>query len=30
MEDFRFGLWINPNSKSGYRHKPIDFGELEC
>lgn len=25
----KFGLWINPNSKSGYRHKPNDFQELE-
>jgi cancer susceptibility candidate protein 1 len=29
LPDIRFGLWINPNSKSGYRHKPIDFQELE-
>jgi len=21
-------MWINPNSKSGFRHKPIDFTEL--
>ena len=29
LADLKFGLWINPNSKSGYRHKPNDFQELE-
>lgn len=29
LKDLKFGLWINPNSKQVYRHKPIDFGELE-
>jgi len=27
-KDFRYGLWINPNSKTSYRHKPIDFSVL--
>lgn len=27
-KDFKYGLWINPNSKTGYRHKPIDFYSL--
>lgn len=25
---FRYGVWTNPNSKSGYRHKPVDFLSL--
>ena len=27
MADFRFGMWINPNSKGKYRHKPIEFAD---
>ncbi|KAL4485735.1 hypothetical protein ABPG72_010997 [Tetrahymena utriculariae] len=25
LPDIRYGVWINPHSKSSYRHKPIDF-----
>ena len=24
--DFRYAMWINPNPKAGFRHKPIEFG----
>lgn len=27
FKDIRYGIWINPNAKPGFRHKPIDFGE---
>ena len=26
-KDVRYGIWINPNAKPSFRHKPIDFGE---
>ncbi len=25
--DARFGIFINPNAKAGFRFKPIDFGD---
>ena len=28
FNNIRYGLWINPHSKSVYRHKPIDFLDL--
>ncbi len=24
----KYGIWINPNSKSGFRIKPVDFMEV--
>ena len=29
-DNIRYGIWINPNLKPGFRHKPIDFMETLC
>ncbi len=28
LPDLKYGMWINPNTKTNYRHLPIDFGYL--
>lgn len=29
-DNVRYGIWINPNPKPSFRHKPIDFTETLC